>query len=122
MAEHNLLGEDGEQRAVDYLEHVGYTILHRNWKAPQSRHELDIVALDKNRLVVVEVKTRTSRNYGEPFDAVDWKKVRALSNAANSYVQTFHIDLPLRFDIIGIVGDELEHIKSAFIPPQKHRR
>lgn len=122
MAEHNILGEDGEQRAVDYLEHAGYTILHRNWKAPKSRHELDIVALDRHRLVVVEVKTRTSRDYGEPFDAVDWRKIRALSNAANSYVRTYCIDLPLRFDIIGIVGDELQHIKSAFLPPPNSRR
>lgn len=122
MAEHNILGEDGEQRAVDYLEHAGYTILHRNWKAPKSHHELDIVALDRHRLVVVEVKTRTSRDYGEPFDAVDWRKIRALSNAANSYVRTYRIDLPLRFDIIGIVGDELQHIKSAFLPPPNSRR
>ncbi len=120
MAAHNELGASGEQLAEEYLRQQGYAILHRNWRAPRSRHELDIVCAGDNRLVVVEVKTRTSREYGEPFDAVDWRKMQALTNAANSYVRVYNIPLPIRFDVIGIVDGEVDHIKGAFLPPQRH--
>ncbi|MCF0198055.1 MAG: YraN family protein [Bacteroidaceae bacterium] len=117
MAIHNDVGKRGEQLAVDYLEEHGYIIQHRNWKAPKSRHELDIVAVGDNRLVVAEVKTRSGIKYGDPTDAVDARKVNALTAAANSYVQQYKIDLPIRFDILSVVGSTVEHIKGAFLPP-----
>ncbi len=120
MAEHNLLGHEGERQAAFYLESIGYKILHCNWKAAKTRHELDIVALGDQRLVIVEVKTRSSRKYGEPIDAVDLRKQRYLTSAANSYVRQYNIDVPLRFDIVAIVGDQIEHIKNAFLPVQHH--
>lgn len=121
MAQHNELGVRGEQIAVDYLMQQGYTLLHRNWHAPHSRHELDIIALGENRLIVVEVKTRSSNDFGEPFDAVDRQKIKSIACATNSYVKCYNIDYPIRFDIIGITDDKVEHIKSAFLPPQFSR-
>ena len=61
MAEHNILGAAGEEQAALFLSEQGYRILHRNWKAPKTRHELDIVAIGENRLVIVEVKTLLSQ-------------------------------------------------------------
>lgn len=120
MAEHNVLGAAGEELAARFLEEKGYRILHRNWKAPKTHHELDIVAMGEGRLVIVEVKTRSGEEHGQPFDAVDWRKQRALVSAANSYVRLYHTELPLRFDVIGIVNGKIQHIKSAFLPSQRH--
>lgn len=120
MAEHNELGAAGEELAALFLADRGYRILHRNWKAPRTRHELDIVAEGEGRLVIAEVKTRSGQEHGQPFDAVDWRKQRALVSAANSYVRLYHTDLPLRFDVIGIVDGKIEHIKAAFLPSQQH--
>lgn len=121
MAQHNEFGQAGEQLAANYLEQRGYHILDRNWKAPRSRHELDIVAEHDGWLVVVEVKSRRSRDFGQPMEAVDWRKERSIANATNSYVQLKKIDLPIRFDIIEVVGQgsdlEIQHIERAFLPP-----
>ncbi len=121
MAKHNELGKDGEQKVVDYLLSQGYQILERNWKAPRSRHELDIIATADNRVVFVEVKTRSTLDHGEPFDAVDERKVKSLVAGANSYVKNKHIDIPIRFDLVGVVDNEIIHLKNAFIPPARYR-
>ncbi len=119
MAWHNDLGKEGEQRAVDYLLSQGYRVLERNWRAPHSRHELDIIAMRDETVVIVEVKTRSSYDFGEPLDAIDAKKMKALALAADSYMNAQRIDLPLRFDLIGIVNNDVVHIKSAFVPQAK---
>jgi putative endonuclease len=119
MAHHNTLGEAGEQAAAMYLEKLGYHIRHRNWR--KGRLELDIVATDGNELVVVEVKTRTDTAHIFPQEAVTPQKVRRMVIAADIYLKTFRVDIPVRFDIIGVVGREdnfkIEHIKGAFYPP-----
>lgn len=120
MARHNEVGRSGEQQAAEYLQAQGFRLLERNWRAPHSRHELDIIAQGEGRLVIVEVKTRTATTHGSPLDAVDWKKVRAMASAAQAYVRQQDIDLPLRFDLISIAEGQLEHIRGAFVPPAKH--
>ena len=119
MAEHNLLGKAGEDAAVDYLERHDYVIRHRNWR--KGHFELDIVAAKDNELIVVEVKTRSNTLFAEPEDAVDLPKIRRTVRAADTYIRLFQIDSPVRFDIITIVGDEInfkvEHIEEAFYPP-----
>jgi putative endonuclease len=119
MAHHNTLGEAGEKAAATYLEKLGYRIHHRNWR--KGHLELDIVATDRNELVVVEVKTRTDTAHIFPQEAVTPQKIRRTVIAADTYMKTFQIDAPVRFDIISIVGREdnfrIEHIKEAFYPP-----
>ena len=103
MAEHNELGKKGEDEAVAYLQDRGYTIIHRNWHS--GKRELDIVA-EKDR---------------EPEDAVTNQKIRSIVASTDAYLKKFQIDLPVRFDIITVVGTEppyhIEHIKEAFFPP-----
>ncbi|MCR5659066.1 MAG: YraN family protein [Bacteroidales bacterium] len=118
MAEHNDLGKQGEEIAVQYLTDKGYEILERNWR---NRHkEIDIIAKDGKYLVIVEVKTRQSNAYGEPDIAVTRQKQRLLISAANAYLFRNKLDLETRFDIISIVfkGSEpvIEHIEDAFLP------
>jgi len=119
MAEHNVLGHEGEDRAAQYLIAKGYTILDRNWRS--GHKELDMVARKDNQLVVVEVKTRRGTKFGNPQDAVDRMKIRRLTAAADSYVRLNCIDLDVRFDIVTVVENgncvTVEHIEDAFFPP-----
>lgn len=119
MADHNELGKEGEEAAARYLQEKGYTIRHRNWRA--GKKELDIVAECGNELVVIEVKTRKNRLFGNPEDAVTGKKIRRIVASTDAYLRKFAIDLPVRFDIITVVGEEapftMEHIEEAFYPP-----
>lgn len=121
MAEHNDLGRWGEDYAAAFLEAEGYVIAERDWQV--GRRDLDIIALadDRKHLVFVEVKTRQSDEMTEPEQAVDKQKMRNLAIAANAYIKQNHVELPVRFDIISIVGNgkedrRIEHIVDAFNP------
>jgi putative endonuclease len=118
MAEHNELGKQGEELAATYLREQGYIILDKNFRA--GRNEIDIVARDKDIMVIVEVKSRRSNFFTEPEYAVTREKQRALIRAANSYIYRKNINLETRFDIIAIIlKDEevhINHLKDAFYP------
>ena len=118
MAEHNITGLEGERAAAEYLQEKGYTVLDMNWR--YLRTELDIICRKDSLLVVTEVKTRTSSDYGEPELAVDNKKQRNLVKAANAYVIQNNLDVEVRFDIISVLlqsgKPEINHIKDAFYP------
>ena len=119
MAKHNELGKAGENAAVTYLEQQGYIIRDRNWR--KGHFELDIVATKEQELIVVEVKTRSNTQFAEPEDAVDIPKIKRTVHATDTYMRLFQIDIPVRFDIITVVGEDgnfkIEHIKEAFYPP-----
>jgi putative endonuclease len=113
MAAHNELGRWGEDLAAAFLEEKGYELIERDWKS--GHHDLDIVAKDGSTLVIVEVKTRRNRLYGNPEEAIDYKKRRSLLSAINHYTKSHRIYSNVRFDIISIVGNigeksEIDHI------------
>ena len=118
MANHNDFGKQGEDLAVQYLLDKGYEILERNWR--NVHKEIDIIAKDGKELVIVEVKTRKSNNYGEPDLAVNKQKQRLLIYAANAYIFRNNLDINTRFDIISIVFNDgepvIDHIEDAFLP------
>ena len=118
MADHNDIGKLGEEIAVQYLADKGYKILEHNWY--NVHKEVDIIAKDGQDLVIVEVKTRQTDEYGEPDIAVTRKKQRMLIAAANAYITRKGLDMETRFDIISIVlnGDnpKIDHIEDAFLP------
>lgn len=119
MAEHNYLGQWGENVAANYLVAKGYSIVERGFKA--GRFEIDIVAMDGDEVVFVEVKTR-SDSFTDPVEAVDDKKIRHMAKAADMYLRINRIPHSPRFDVIGIVGQpggeyELTHYPDAFLPP-----
>lgn len=121
MAEHNELGKWGEELAAKYLEQKGYVIRDRDWR--QGKLDLDIVAVadDGETVVFVEVKARKTNAFGQPEQAVDAKKIKRLTRAADSYVKSLGVSAPLRFDIVSIIGDQkeaqtIEHIVDAFNP------
>lgn len=118
MAAHNTLGKAGEDAAVNFLIEHGYHIRDRNWR--KNHLELDIVAEKDNMLIIIEVKTRTSTQFQNPQDAVNWRKVKHIIVAADAYIKHFGLDLPVRFDILTVVGQQgqfhIEHIPDAFYP------
>lgn len=120
MAEHNELGNIGEMKAVGFLKANGYRILDTNWR--KGRFELDVVAEHAGELVFVEVKTRSAQSLIAPEESVDRRKIRHIVAAADKYVKSSSLRLPVRFDIIAITGDEIEHIKEAFYPPLISKR
>ena len=113
MAAHNELGRWGEDLAAAFLEEKGYELIERDWKS--GHHDLDIVAKDGSTLVIVEVKTRRNRLYGNPEESIDYRKRRSLLSAINHYTKSHRLFCSLRFDIISIVGNmgekpEIDHI------------
>ena len=111
-----LLGRTGEDRAAKHLAEKGYTILERNYSAPQG--ELDLIALDRGTLVFVEVKTRTSDAFGAPELAVDQRKQGRMIKAALGYLKHKRLhQMPCRFDVVAISGaggEKVELIQNAF--------
>lgn len=116
MAEHNELGKLGEELAVEYLIKNGYEILDTNWTFQKA--EIDIIAQKEKTLAVVEVKTRSSIEFGLPQEFVKPKKIQLLVKAINEYVITKNLDVDVRFDIIAINKEgksfAIEHLIDAF--------
>lgn len=116
MAAHNELGKLGEDLAVDYLKKNGYTILDTNWTFQKA--EIDIIAKIENTLAIIEVKTRSSLDFGLPQDFVNPKKIQLLVKAVNAYVNERDLDTNIRFDIIAVHKEgksfAIEHLIDAF--------
>ena len=116
MAAHNELGKLGEDLAVEYLKKNGYTILDTNWTFQKA--EIDIIARTENTLAVIEVKTRSSLDFGLPQDFVKPKKIQLLVKAVDAYVNQKDLDLEVRFDIIAVHKEgksfAIEHLIDAF--------
>ena len=116
MAQHNQLGKKGEQLAVDHLLKNGYTIAERNYRF--ERAEVDIIAQKKDTLAIIEVKTRSSTDFGNPQDFVKPKQIKNLVKAVDEYVTVNDLDVEIRFDIIAIVKNgnnySIEHLEDAF--------
>ena len=106
-------GHKGEELACAFLKDLGYTILERNLRL--NTYEVDIIALDTqaHELVFVEVKRRRNTQYGQPFQAVGYKKLHSMHRVARAYLTTHIFPLDYRFDIISIVGTNIEHFANV---------
>lgn len=116
MAQHNELGKLGEEMAMAFLRKNDYTILETNWTFQKA--EIDIIAQKDNILAIVEVKTRSSIDFGLPQDFVKPKKIQLLVKAVNEYIINNDLDINARFDIIAIYKEnkeyKIEHLEDAF--------
>jgi putative endonuclease len=118
LAEHNELGKKGEEIARHFLEKKGFIIHETNWR--HEKDEIDIIARDKEELVIVEVKTRSTNLYGEPEEAVGEQKEEYLIRATDAYLVENDLDVDVRYDIVSIIlnkkGQKIKHIVDAFYP------
>jgi len=114
------LGRLGEDLAAAWLKRrSGWRVLYRNYR---SKHggEVDIVARDRQTLVFVEVKTRSSAEFGHPSDAVDEEKQRLIVRGALDWLRRLgQPKIHYRFDIVEVIArdgkvPELNLIENAF--------
>ena len=131
-------GADKEQLAARYLVDNGYTVLERNFR--NKTGEIDIIAKKEELFLVskasewkyienvwkkhkeerdtefVEVKYRSNNKYGYAVEAVNYRKKQIIRHVAQFYMATRYksCDIPCRFDVIGIDGETVTHIKNAF--------
>lgn len=100
MAKHNEIGTNGELLAVNFLKNLGYEILETNWRC--GKREIDIIAQYGTEIIFIEVKTRRSRRFGYPEEAVTANKQRLLKSAAEDFCALYGLLLPIRFDVVSI--------------------
>lgn len=110
--ENRKVGFFGERRAAKYLKKSGYVILERNFKCPFG--EVDIIAGKNDTICFVEVKTRSSDYFGAPNQAVDLQRQKRYINSARYYFAGREINCVVRFDIIEITKEGVNHIENAF--------
>lgn len=117
MGAKDVLGREGEQAAVSYLEGLGFRILDRNWRCADG--EIDIVAAERHTFVVCEVKTRSGTRYGTPLDAVGKAKRRRLRRLAAQWLFMHGVRFDqIRIDVLGLLRDgaggfTIEHVRGV---------
>jgi putative endonuclease len=120
------LGHRAEDIAHRYLERRGFTVVARNYKASNGSGDLDIVAWDREVLVFVEVKSRSTEEWGLPLRALSREKERHLIRLAADYQRRARLENALiRFDLISVTfssPNRVEHVRDAFTPVRKFAR
>lgn len=112
----DIYGKAGEALATSYLKKKKYKILELNYH--NQIGEIDIIAKDKKYIVFIEVKTRKSRAFGDPLEAINIEKQHKIKQVAQLYLLKNKLtDKEYRFDVISILGNddyEINHIENAF--------
>lgn len=112
------LGRNGEDIAAAHLEAQGWLIIKRNWRCPAG--ELDIIAWDEDAetLVFVEVKSRSSVAFGQPIEAITWRKLRKLRELATLWLRSTETRVRvIRVDAVGVLiprgaQPQLTHVRG----------
>lgn len=107
------VGSRQEGIAAEYLKKNHYEILECNYRCKLG--EVDIIARDGKYLVFVEVKYRKNLKMGSPLEAVGSRKQNRIRRVCEWYLMEKRLlDIPVRFDVIGILGQEIVLVKNAF--------
>lgn len=103
-----------ELKAEEYLLGNGYKILERNFRNRSG--EIDLIAKKEGVIRFVEVKYRTTLDFGSPLEAVDFRKQNQIRKVANYYLMKNRLSewTPCQFDVIGFEGEKMTHIENAF--------
>jgi putative endonuclease len=106
-----LKGQNAERQAEAFLRKKGLKLVDRNFKKPFG--EIDLIMQDGNTLVFIEVRSRSTGNLASPEETIDRNKQRRIIKVAKSYLQNYPLT-PCRFDVVGIVGQDIYWIPNAF--------
>jgi putative endonuclease len=99
------LGERGERAACVFLKEHGYEILEKNYQCKLG--EIDVIARRRGRLTFIEIKTRTSTQFGVPQEAVDLRKQEKIFKLAQWYLKEKKLEkAPVAFDVVAILWRE----------------
>lgn len=105
-------GRAGEDRAAAFLEQAGYRVVRRNVRLPGG--EIDLVCRDRDTIVFVEVKLRTTGRFGSALSSVNAAKRDTLRRLAADFVQIVAPNAHFRFDVVAVDGDRLTLHRNAF--------
>ena len=109
------IGKYGEELAKNFLIEKGYKILETNFHYSKIA-EIDIIALKDKVIHFIEVKTRTQKKFGEPIEAIDYKKLHSISACANFYTKTTKEKFKkMQIDAIGIILKDDKVLELNFI-------
>ena len=119
-ADRQALGELGERIAARWLVRAGWRIVGRRFRS--GHRDIDLVAARGRTVAFVEVKARRGVRFGDPADAVGWRKRRELGRSAAVWVARFGAaGWAYRFDVVGVVLDgrrvRVRHLEDAFRMP-----
>ena len=99
-----IIGQGGEDAAMEWLREQGYYIVERNWRV--GHYEIDIIAEHYDTLHFIEVKTRKEGGWQTAYDSIDDQKIRTLRRGAMAYRAMHRIGLELQFDLIAVTWNE----------------
>jgi len=116
------LGRLGERLAERWLCQRGWRVLQRRFRS--GHRDIDLVVERDGTVAFVEVKTRRGARFGDPVEAVDWRKQRELTRSARVWLDRFGMaDQMFRFDVIGVLitGDRvrIRYLENAFSVPRQ---
>ncbi|MHA7219739.1 YraN family protein [Arthrobacter sp. MDT1-48-3] len=117
MVAKDQLGRRGEETAAVFLEQAGLRIVDRNWRCPVG--EIDLVAVDGSTLVIVEVKTRSSDDFGQPLEAITASKLERLYLLASRWARAHDLRFSdFRIEAVGVLDDgsgtpRIEHVRAV---------
>ena len=107
-----IIGQKGEDLATNFLKNLGYQVLAKNYRTQLG--EIDIIAQEKNELVIVEVKTRKTSDFGYPEEFVDQSKIQKIKKTALNFLSNNPYKF-WRIDVISITYQpevKIEHFKN----------
>jgi putative endonuclease len=107
-------GDLAEQKACDFLQSQGLQLIIRNYRCRYG--EIDLIMHDKNDIVFVEVRSRACSDYGHPEESVNRHKQKKILHTALYFLQEKNTldTIDCRFDVIGLLNNQIEWIKDAF--------
>ncbi|WP_026552007.1 YraN family protein [Arthrobacter sp. H20] len=111
------LGRRGEALAASYLEGAGLDLVDHNWRCALG--EIDLVAIDGSTLVVIEVKTRSSLDFGHPLEGIDPAKLQRLYLLASRWAVAHELRFSeIRVDAVAVVDDgtgdpQIEYLRAV---------
>jgi conserved hypothetical protein TIGR00252 len=102
-----------EDRAVKYLESIGYKVLLRNYRSKYG--EIDIIAETNNVIVFVEVKGRFTEDFGSGEESITKKKIDKIVKTALQFIEENNLqEKDFRFDVVAFKGNQIFHLENAF--------
>jgi len=105
-------GKDAEDKALDFLIQKGYELLARNYRF--GKGEIDLIVAKENTLVFVEVRSLQSANFGFPEQTISEKKKQLLQKTAENFIFEKNWQKNIRFDVVALLGKQIEHFEDAF--------
>jgi putative endonuclease len=115
--ERQVLGVTGEQVAERWLRRRGWRVIQRRFRS--GHRDIDLIAELGSTVAFIEVKARSGREFGDPVEAVNWKKRRELLRSAHCWIDRHGRSGEVyRFDVIGVLMDgdvvRIRHVENAF--------